>query len=756
MEDGEKPYNRVATFNQFFQSDFLITFPLGYPGVLLLHVLLFSNRATDSFDLHSVPFQTFHFMKNITKKYTVFVFLLLCCFALHAQTEVSPISPIEQKKPKKATKHTQDRNKKVLKQLNFNDTNDYRNASRGLVAPFTDGYIINNETRDTVWNMKHYRFLDSFKPTNAPPEVNPSLWRQEQLNNFAGLFEVVSDKIYQIRGFDLSVMTLIRGDKGWIVIDPLVSAETARAGLDTLHKHVDTMPVTAIIFTHSHIDHYGGVMGVLGDKKVGNGSGEIPVYAPDGFLEHAMSENIIAGTAMGRRASYMYGNTMKNHDAESQVGSGLGKTTSTGQNGVAVPNISINATIDNPTVDTIDGIIVKFWNTPNTEAPTEMMFYFPQFQALCASEEVTHTLHNTYSLRGTQVRDPLAWSQDISDVLDYYGDSVQVMFASHHWPTWGRDTVVHLLKKQRDLYKYINDQTLRLANQGYTMVDIAEIVKLPGSLDSVFANRGYYGTVNHNVKAVYQRYLGWFDGNPANLHPLPPAEAGKMYVEYMGGADSVLAKARRSFHRGEYRWVGMVVNHVVFADPKNMQARYLLADAYEQMGYQAESGPWRNFYLTGARELREPNRVPLFAKVNPVTPSLIDLDNMSLTDYFEYLAIHLNGYEAGKGDKNYVFNLIMTNQDKTVSNVVIRMENGVLNSYFTNKTFSEGPTITLNRSLMNQIIIQSDNKTSTQWFKDAVAIGKATITGKKQNNWYTLLGLLEPFPFWFNIVEPQK
>ena len=679
--------------------------------------------------------------------------LLLTGFVAQAQTEAFPP---EQIRPKKATTHTQKHNQRVLSELNFKDTADYHDAKRGLIAPFTDGIIKNDSTQKVVWNMKQYRFLDDVEPTKAPAEVNPSLWRQEQLNNYAGLFEVVAGKIYQIRGFDLSVMTLIQGKTGWIVIDPLVSAETAKAGLDTLHKHVNNMPVSAIIFTHSHIDHYGGVMGVLGNKKAGSRPLEIPIYAPDGFMEHAVSENIIAGTAMGRRASYMYGNTMAYRNAESQVGSGLGKTTSNGENGIATPTISINATIENPAVYTIDGIIVKFWNTPNTEAPTEMMFYFPQFQALCASEEVTHTLHNTYSLRGTQVRDPLAWSRDISDALQYFGDTVQVMFASHHWPTWGNKNVVNLLKKQRDLYKYINDQTLRLANQGYTMIDISEIIKLPESLNTEFANRGYYGTVNHNVKAVYQRYLGWFDGNPANLHPLPPAAAGKLYVEFMGGADSVLAKAARYYARGEYRWVGMVVNHVVFADPKNMKARYLLADAYEQMGYQAESGPWRNFYLTGARELREPNRVPFFAEHKQVTPSLIDLDNMSLTDYFEYLAIHLNGLDAGAGGKNYVFNLKMTNHDNSVSNVVVRLENGVLNSYFTSETHKEGPTITLTRSLLNQMMIQQDS-TATQLFSAAVNSNPpaATITGRNQENWYTLLDLLEPFPFWFNIVEPQ-
>ncbi len=688
-------------------------------------------------------------MKNACKIISLLT-LLLCSFAAHSQTPV-----VDLIKPKKATSFTQQANSRVLKELNFKDTSDYYDAQRGLVAPFTGDTIWAG--KKVIWNMGQHRFLDSVPPEKAPSTVNPSLWRQEQLNNFAGLFEIVKDSIYQIRGFDLSVMTLISGKTGWIVIDPLVSAETAKAGLDTLHAHIDNRPVTAVIFTHSHIDHYGGVLGVVRQDQIGNNPGQVPVYAPTTFLEHAVSENIIAGTAMGRRASYMYGNTMSKHDPQSQVGSGLGKTTSTGANGIANPTVSINATIEAPFIDTIDGVIVKFWNTPNTEAPTEMMFYFPQMQTLCASEEVTHTLHNTYSLRGTQVRDPLAWSQDISDALDYFGDSVAVMFASHHWPTWGNANIINLLKKQRDLYKYINDQTLRLANQGYTMIEIAEIIKLPESLASEFANRGYYGTVNHNTKAVYQRYLGWFDGNPANLHPLPPSEAGKKYVEFMGGAENLLKQARISYDKGEYRWVGMVVNHLVFADPTNRRARLLLADAYEQMGYQAESGPWRNFYLTGARELREPNRVKLFAKLNPVTPSLVDLNNMSHTDYFEYLAIHLNGFEAGKDNKNYVFNLQMTEPDSvTVSKITIRLENGVLNSYFNQPSDPKGPTVQLSRSLLNQMMIQ-ENASAVEIFKEAALkpLSKTSVTGPNKETWFTFLGLLEAFPFWFNIIEPQ-
>jgi alkyl sulfatase BDS1-like metallo-beta-lactamase superfamily hydrolase len=660
--------------------------------------------------------------------------------------------PIKEDQPKDASIHTIKANKSVLKELDFNNTIDYANSKRGWIDSLPGGEI-KDAAGKVVWDMKAYDFLLQSPPQKAPPTVNPSLWRQEQLNCYAGLFEVVKDSIFQIRGYDLSVMSLIQGKTGWIVIDPLVSAETAKAGLDLANQRVRNQRVSAVIFTHSHIDHYGGVLG-LGVAGPDGKSCTVPLYAPQDFLEHAVSENIIAGNAMGRRASYMYGNTIKKKDARGQVGSGLGKTTSSGHSGILTPNRTIYASQPGR-VDTVDGVLVQFWNTPDAEAPSEMMFYFPDFKALCTAEEVTHTLHNTYSLRGTKVRDPLAWSQYIAAAMDEFGPKTDVIFASHHWPTWGRDTIAALMAKQRDLYKFINDQTLRLANQGYTMIEIAERIKLPESLAKEFTNRSYYGTVNHNVKATYQRYLGWFDGNPANLHSLPPEEAGVKYVEFMGGPDKLLEKAKVSYARGEYRWVAMVVNHLVFADSKNMEARRLLADAYEQMGYQAESGPWRNFYLTGARELREPNRVKLLAKANPVAPSVDDMNNMPLDDYFEFLAIHLNDSLAA--GKQYAFNVKLTDIN---SQYLLRMENAVLNSYPVQAPVGNFLNVGMTQLTLDSIMIRG-GQAGVDFFKKALNTPPnsevhATISGKPEEvaKWYDFLLMLEYLNFWFNIIEP--
>ncbi|MEI6409548.1 MAG: alkyl sulfatase dimerization domain-containing protein [Bacteroidota bacterium] len=683
------------------------------------------------------------------KKFSLFLFFMTLFVSVCIGQKKGPIT---EDQPKDPTIHTIKANKSVLNELNFSDTLDYANSRRGWIAAMPSGEI-KDASGKVVWDMKAYDFLLKAKPKDAPLTVNPSLWRQEQLNCFAGLFEVVEGHIYQIRGYDLSVMSLIQGNTGWIVIDPLVSAETAKAGLALANQYVKNQPVSAVIFTHSHIDHYGGVLG-LGIAANDGKSSTVPLYAPQDFLEHAVSENIIAGNAMGRRASYMYGNTMKNKDARSQIGSGLGKTTSSGQSGILTPNRTIYASQPGR-VDTVDGVLMQFWNTPDAEAPSEMMFYFPDYKALCAAEEVTHTLHNTYSLRGTKVRDPLSWSQYIGAALDEFGPKTDVIFASHHWPTWGRDTIAALMAKQRDLYKFINDQTLRLANQGYTMIEIAEHIKLPESLAKEFTNRSYYGTVNHNVKATYQRYLGWFDGNPANLHSLPPEEAGVKYVEFMGGPDTLLKKARKSYEKGEYRWVAMVVNHLVFADPKNMEARRLLADAYEQMGYQAESGPWRNFYLTGARELREPNRVKLLAKANPVAPSVDDLNNMPLDDYFEFLAIHLNDTLAA--GKQYAFNVKLTDID---TQYVLRMENAVLNSYPIKAPIAGFLNVGMTQLTLDSIMIKG-GQAGVDFFKKALKTPPnskihATISGKPEEEakWYDFLHMLEYLNFWFNIIEP--
>ncbi len=484
-----------------------------------------------------------------------------------------------------------------------------------------------------MWDLNAFPFLQE---ETAPASVNPSLWRQSRLLSlFHGLFQV-TEGVYQIRGFDLSLMSIIESDSGYVVVDPLLSIQTAKAGMDLVYRHLGQKPIVAVIYTHSHVDHWGGVKGVITQTEVD--AGKVKVIAPEHFLEHAISENIIAGNVMSRRASYMYGNLLP-RDAQGQVGAGLGQTTSTGAVSLIDPTDYITGTGQTMVVD---GLEIEFQLTPGTEAPAEMNFLFPKYRALCMAENTTHNMHNLYTLRGAAVRDPLAWAYFINEAMELYAGRYDLLFASHHWPTWGIEESNDFLKKQRDMYKYLHDETLRLANQGYTILEIPEIIELPTELFRAWYNRGYYGTVSHNVKAVYQRYLGFFDGNPADLHPLPPTAAGKKYVEFMGGAASLLEKARQSFDAGEYRWVAQVVNHLVFADPDNQAARALQADALEQLGYQAESGPWRNFYLSAAKELRD--GVMDLAAPKTITPDTVRATPLEM--FFDLLAVRLNGPKA--------------------------------------------------------------------------------------------------------------
>jgi len=503
--------------------------------------------------------------------------------------------------PKDATAHTVETQRRFREQspMDWDDRTDHDNATRGFVAGPSSPTIAGPSGRP-AWDLSAYAFLAGAEP---PPTVNPSLWRQARLNMEAGLF-TIADRIHQLRGFDLSEITLIEGDTGFIVIDPLVSIEPAAAAMALAREHLGDKPVTAVIYTHSHIDHFGGVKGVTTVDDVE--SGRCRVIAPVGMVEAAVSENVFAGTAMSRRAQFMYGATL-DKGPRGQVDAGLGKTNSLGTVTFIPPTETITET---GTVLTVDGIEIEFQLTPGTEAPAEMNFHFPQFRALCMAENCSHNLHNLYTPRGAQVRDALAWAKYMDESIVRWEGRVDLVFTSHHWPVWGAGESMAYLATQRDLYKFLHDQTLRHANHGLTMAECAEEVELPAEIAGQWCNRPYYGTVNHNVKAVYQRYLGWFSGNPAELHPLPPEPAAVKYVEYMGGAAAVLERARADFAAGEYRWVAEVLNRVVFAagaagsDPATAEARELLADTYEQLGYQAESGPWRNFYLVGAAELR--------------------------------------------------------------------------------------------------------------------------------------------------------
>jgi alkyl sulfatase BDS1-like metallo-beta-lactamase superfamily hydrolase len=628
---------------------------------------------------------------------------------------------------KDATDATKAANQKLLQVLPFSDKSDFENAKKGLIEPLPSE-TIKGLAGNSIWNPQQYSFIR--EGVKAPATVNPSLWRQAQLINIGGLFQV-SDGIYQVRNFDLSNMTIIEGAAGIVVVDPLISVETAKAAIDLYYKNRGQKPVKAVIYTHSHIDHYGGVRGVVDEAEVV--SGKVKIYAPEGFTEAAIAENVFAGNAMSRRASYMYGNLLT-PDAKGQVGAGLGTTTSTGTVTLIPPTDIITKTGEK---HMIDGLSYEFLLAPGSEAPAEMLWYIEQKKAISAAEDCTHTLHNTYSLRGAKIREPLRWSKYLNQALVMWGDQAEVMFAQHHWPTFGNAEVNKLLRSQRDLYRYINDETLRLLNHGYTRDEVAAHFQMPDSLANVWANRGYYGSVSHDVKATYVLYLGWFDGNPATLDTLAPVEASKKYVEFMGGANTVLTKARESYAKGEYRWVAEVVNHVVFADPADRAARELQADALEQLGYQAESGPWRNFYLTGAKELRE--GVRRLSTPNTASPDTVRA--MPLDLLFDYLSIRLNRAKAANAKA--VFNFDFGAGGK----YVLEMENGVLNHTAESTSSAADATVTLSRATLDKLILH-DTKLA-----DTIQSGDVKITGDRAKLG-ELIANLDTFDFWFHIVTP--
>ena len=520
-------------------------------------------------------------------------------------------------------------NDELLRSLPFDDTGDFEDARRGLIGRL-DPCVVRAADGRVVWDNASYGFLVGA----APDSVNPSLWRQSQLVAMDGLFEVVPG-IYQVRGFDLSNITFVEGDRGVLVIDPLLTSETAAAALALYRQHRGVRPVVGVIYTHSHVDHFGGVKGVTSQADVD--AGRCTIIAPEGFLEHAVAENVYAGTAMARRSGYMYGAAL-DRGPGGQVGAGLGQTTSTGAITLIAPTDSIVATGEERVVD---GIRMELQLTPGTEAPAEMNVFFPDHAALCMAENTTHVLHNVLTIRGALVRDARVWSRYITEAIDRFGDRADVVFASHHWPTWGRERAMGYLALQRDLYAYLHDQTLRMLNRGMVGSEIAEAIQMPPALEAAWHARGYYGSVSHNVKAIYQRYMGWYDGNPAHLWGHIPVEAGKRYVAAMGGADAVLAIAREAFAQGDFRWVVELVNHLVFAEPDNEAAKALQADALEQLGFGSENGTWRSAYLAGATELR---RGSFGTPVKTNAPEL--LAALTPSQIFDAIAIRVDGPKA--------------------------------------------------------------------------------------------------------------
>jgi len=560
-----------------------------------------------------------------------------------------------------ASAATKENNDAVAKSLPLGDKQDFADAKRGLIGSEGDVIITAADGR-RVWDSTVYSFIRG----DAPASVNPSLWRQAKLNGVSGFFKV-ADGVYQVRGYDVSNMTIIEGKSGLIVVDPLTTRETAAAAFDLAQRHLGHKPVSAVIFTHSHLDHFGGIDAVLPPDEAERK--KVRIVAPRGFVEEATSENVFAGVAMGRRASYMYGLPLPRGE-RGHVDTGLGKQPPRGSIGIAEPTDFVDHT---PQEMEIDGVPFVFQYVPDSEAPAELAFYLPRVKAYGGAEIVTHNMHNLYTLRGAKVRDALKWSGYIDDAIRRFGDA-EVVFASHHWPVWGNERVRGFLEKQRDTYRYLHDQTLRLANEGATPQEIAEQVELPEALRTNFANRGYYGTVRHNSKAVYQQYFGWYDGNPAHLDPLPPAAAGAKYVEAIGGRDEVMRKARTAIENADYRWAAMMLDHLVFAAPDDTEARELLASAYDQLGYQAESGPWRDAYLTGALELRQgPQKsgIDIAAAAGLLRHLPPDL-------FFASMATRLNGPKA-EGVKTKI-NFFFTDLNETyvidVSNSVLHHQRG--------------------------------------------------------------------------------
>jgi alkyl sulfatase BDS1-like metallo-beta-lactamase superfamily hydrolase len=604
---------------------------------------------------------------------------------------------------------------------------DFEEARRGLIAPF-DPPVVEDERGRVVWDLRSYDFLDGEPPDSA----DPNLWRQSRLTRIAGLFELAPG-FYQLRGFDLSNMHVVEGSDGIVVIDPLVSAETAAAALALYREHRGERPVTGLVYTHSHVDHFGGAKGVVSAEDVR--AGKVPVLAPTGFLRHAVSENVFAGTAMGRRAGYMYGALLE-RGPEGQLGSGLGPTTSLGSITLIPPTVEIAATGQ---TEVVDGVRMSFQLTPGTEAPAAMNIHFPEAKALCVADNVARSMHNILTPRGALVRDPRIWAHYLDEAIALFGGESEILFSGHHWACWGSERIVDLLEKQRDLYTYLHDQTLRLLNKGYTGPEIAEAVELPPSLAGEWHCREFYGSISHNTKAIYQRYMGWFDGNPAHLWGHPPVEQARRYVEFIGGADAVLEKARRSFESGDYRWVAEVVNHLVFAEPENEAARQLQADALTQLGYGAENATWRNFFLMGAKELREG------AGGTPTAAAPPDIvANLSVSQLLDAMAIRLNGPRAWESRLRIDWVIAAPDEQHALT-----VRNGVLHHRPGRHEPSADAALLVDREALDQLLLKTAD------IGQLAESGRLRVEGEGEKIG-ELLGLLdEPDP-GFPIVTPRS
>lgn len=627
---------------------------------------------------------------------------------------------------KPATVHTCQAQVANTQRLDFSDDACFDDARRGFIDTLPHARITNRAGR-AIWDLSAYAFLES---EQAPDSVNPSLWRQARLNQIHGLFEVC-EGFYQVRGFDIANVTFIEGQHGVIVIDPLTVCEASEAALALYRKHRGQRPVTAVIYSHSHVDHYGGVEGVMTPEQAQ--SGEVKVIAPVGFMEEAVSENILAGVPMRRRALFQFGSLLPK-GVRAHVDSGLGIATGSGTVSLIEPTQLITQAME---THVIDGVEIVFQLTPGSEAPAEMNFFFPQFKVLNLAENGCHTMHNLCPLRGAKTRDALAWSKYLNIALHAFIDQTDVVVAQHHWPTWGRERVRQFITEQRDLYRVMHDQTLRMMSLGQTPHEIAQDFRMPEGLATRWHARPYYGAIEHNLRAVYAHYMGPYDGNPFNLNPLPPRETALKTIAYMGGRDAVMARAQADFDAGDYRWVVQVSMHLVFADPNDQAAKALAADAMEQLGYQAESATWRNSYLQGAQELREGPPKPVRGGINRKVVAMLPMEM-----FFDYLAIRVNAQRA----QGLLLRIDWTLQDEDT-----RHQLTLSNSALSHAPGSHGEqamvSVHMSRDELRQVVASGEPLMS--------ALQQGLI--RHDGDTGVLAALFETFdefPFNFNILEP--
>jgi len=652
---------------------------------------------------------------------TIFAILFTAIFLLN------PNQVIASTEQKAASEHTIESQRLLLNSLPFTDKKDFELIKKGLIKR-PEKLSIKDEAGNVVWELGNYSFLSDDKGHDT---INPSLERQAKLNMSYGLYQV-AERIYQVRGYDLANMTFIKGDTGWIVIDVLLTPATAKAAFQLVTQELGEYPIHTVIYSHAHADHFGGVAGVVNQADVD--SGKVQIIAPRDFMQHAIKENVLAGNAMTRRATYQYGNALEK-SAKGQVDAAIGKGLSIGMIGLIPPTREIR---DDEETLVIDGITMVMQNTPGTESPAEMNTYFPQFKALWLAENVTGTLHNIYTLRGAQVRDAQGWSKYINYVIHHYADKSEVMFASHSWPRWGKEYIVEVLEKQRDLYGYLHDKTLNLANKGVTINEIHNQLNVPDVLSHEWYNRGYHGSYSHNVRGIINKYLGFYDMNPATLDKLSPAESGVKYVELMGGADNILKQANTAFANGEYRWVAELLNHLVFAQPENDKARHLQADTFEQMGYQAENAGWRNNYLAAAWELR--NGLPKNAPATKAGPDLIRA--MSTELVFDFLGVRLNTDKAL--GKHLRINIVLPDRQEKF---LLELKNDHLNNIKDVQMTEADVTVTMNRKDFDLMLLKQKS------FPELVKTGAIKLEGNGKV-FGQLLMMMDEFPFWFNITTP--